>query len=306
MTWGTPADRGWYILLDCHYTTIWCNVYILQLTTELHVSTLQGHHQAYNIMVLTKALTVILPMGSHGLQFQCTLKYSIKCRCDAWESVRVKQTPVQDRHDGEPDTVPKTHHQQLGNRNPPADNKIQKQQPWQTAHCTAQFWLYTVHRRIHRTYDRDMTLPNDWNYTTTGTTTPTPQSQECKCNKRLIRTHAQLDDDQQHIRKVKDDQLTVSKHSYYMNQTNPTTLSLEHYITSRVCNYTVPWPPNPISPHSEHPHTRKQLIHRCSTTPTYATNTLNHRCVIHHNDILYYLITYCILMYIETINHGIP
>jgi len=67
----------WYILLDCRYTTMWCNVYIMQLTTELHVSTLQDHHQAYKIMVLTKAHAVILPTGSHGLQFQCTLKYSM-------------------------------------------------------------------------------------------------------------------------------------------------------------------------------------------------------------------------------------
>jgi len=31
---------------------MWCNVYIMQLTTELHVSTLWGHHQAYKIMEL--------------------------------------------------------------------------------------------------------------------------------------------------------------------------------------------------------------------------------------------------------------
>jgi len=30
----------WNILLDRRYTTIWCNVFIMQLTTELHVSTL--------------------------------------------------------------------------------------------------------------------------------------------------------------------------------------------------------------------------------------------------------------------------
>ena len=46
---------------------------IMQLTTELHVSTLQGHHQAYKITVLTKAHAVILPTGFRGLQFQCTL-----------------------------------------------------------------------------------------------------------------------------------------------------------------------------------------------------------------------------------------
>ena len=45
---------------------MWCNVYIMQLTTELHVLTLQGHHQAYKIMVLTKANVVILPAGSRG------------------------------------------------------------------------------------------------------------------------------------------------------------------------------------------------------------------------------------------------
>ena len=38
---------------------MWCNVYIMQLTTEVHVSTLQGHHQAYIIMVLTKAHAVL-------------------------------------------------------------------------------------------------------------------------------------------------------------------------------------------------------------------------------------------------------
>jgi len=66
-----------YILLDRRYTTMWCNVYIMQLTTELHISTLQGLHQAYKIMVLTKAHAVMLPTGSRGLQFQCTLKYSM-------------------------------------------------------------------------------------------------------------------------------------------------------------------------------------------------------------------------------------
>jgi len=74
-------------------------------------------------------------------------------------------------------------------------------------------------------------------------------------------------------------------------------LSAEHYITSRVSNYAVPWPTNPISPHSEHPRTRKQLIHRCSTPPTYATHTLSHRCVIRHNGILYYFITFYHTLY---------
>ena len=55
---------SWYIILDRRYTTMWCNVYIMQLTTELHVATLQGHHHAYKIMVLTKAHAVILPTGS--------------------------------------------------------------------------------------------------------------------------------------------------------------------------------------------------------------------------------------------------
>jgi len=68
---------SWCILLDRRYTIMWCNVYIMQLITELHVSTLQGHHQAYKIMVLTKTLMVILPTGSRGLQLQCSLKYSV-------------------------------------------------------------------------------------------------------------------------------------------------------------------------------------------------------------------------------------
>jgi len=38
---------------------MWCNVYIMQLTTDLHVSTLQGHHQDYKIMELTKAHAVL-------------------------------------------------------------------------------------------------------------------------------------------------------------------------------------------------------------------------------------------------------
>jgi len=33
----------------------------MQLSTERHVSTLQGHHQAYKIMVLVKIHAVILP-----------------------------------------------------------------------------------------------------------------------------------------------------------------------------------------------------------------------------------------------------
>jgi len=50
---------------------MWCDVYIMQLTTELHALTLQGHHQAYKLMELTKAYAVILfyklddgPVGS--------------------------------------------------------------------------------------------------------------------------------------------------------------------------------------------------------------------------------------------------
>ena len=45
----------------------------MQLTTLLHVSTLKGHHQAYKIMVLTKAHAVILPTGFRGLQSHRTL-----------------------------------------------------------------------------------------------------------------------------------------------------------------------------------------------------------------------------------------
>jgi len=85
----------------------------------------------------------------------------LRCACPVQESVCVKQTPVQDRHDGEPGTVPKTHNQQIGHRNAPANNKIQKQQPRQMAHLTARFRLYTVCHRIHRTYDGDTMLPND-------------------------------------------------------------------------------------------------------------------------------------------------
>ena len=119
--------------------------------------------------------------------------------CPVRESVSHKQPPVQDRHDREPGTVPKTHNRQLGHRNPPADNKIQKQQPWQTAHRTAWFRLYIIRRRIHRTYNRNTTLPNNWNYTTTGTTTSMPQSRDSKRNTRLTRTtHTQLDGAQQH------------------------------------------------------------------------------------------------------------
>jgi len=64
----------WYILFDRRYTTMWCNIYVMQLTTERHVSTLQGHHQAYKIIVSTKVHMVILPTGSRGLQVQYTLK----------------------------------------------------------------------------------------------------------------------------------------------------------------------------------------------------------------------------------------
>ena len=44
----------------------------LKTRTNLHVSTLQGHHQAYKITILTKTHPVILPTGSRGLQFQCS------------------------------------------------------------------------------------------------------------------------------------------------------------------------------------------------------------------------------------------
>jgi len=125
-----------------------------------------------------------------------------------------EQTPIQDRHDGEPSTDPKTHHQQLGHRNPSADNKIHKQ----TAHHTTRFQLHTVRHRLHRTYNTDTTQPNDRNYTSTGATAPKQQSRGSKSNTRLSRTtHAQLDDNQQHTRIANDDQLTVSQHSQYMN-----------------------------------------------------------------------------------------
>jgi len=32
--------------IKLRYTTMWCNVFIMQLSTERHVSTLQCHHQA--------------------------------------------------------------------------------------------------------------------------------------------------------------------------------------------------------------------------------------------------------------------
>ena len=50
-------------------TQQWCNVFIMQLSTERHVSTLQGHHQAYKIMILVKVHAIVLPAGSRGLQF---------------------------------------------------------------------------------------------------------------------------------------------------------------------------------------------------------------------------------------------
>jgi hypothetical protein len=56
---------------------MWCKVYIMQLKTERHVSTLQGHHQGYKTMVLVKVHAVVLPRGSRGLQSQCTLKYKM-------------------------------------------------------------------------------------------------------------------------------------------------------------------------------------------------------------------------------------
>ena len=64
--------------------------------------------------------------------------------CPVRESVSHKQTPVQDRHNGEPGTVPKTHHQQLGPRNPPADNKIQKRQPRHTAQHSSDYTPYAA------------------------------------------------------------------------------------------------------------------------------------------------------------------
>jgi len=78
---------SWYSLFDRRYTTMWCNVYIMQQSTERHVSTLQGHHQFYKILVLTKVHAVELPTGSRGLQFNIWLnilcnKIGIKCRYD--------------------------------------------------------------------------------------------------------------------------------------------------------------------------------------------------------------------------------
>jgi len=49
-----------YSLSDRRYTTMWCIVFIMQLSTERHVSALQGHHQAYKIMVLVKVHAVVL------------------------------------------------------------------------------------------------------------------------------------------------------------------------------------------------------------------------------------------------------
>jgi len=57
------------VYLDRRYITMWFNVFIMQLSTERHVSTLQGYHQAYKIMVLVKVHAVILNAGSCGLQF---------------------------------------------------------------------------------------------------------------------------------------------------------------------------------------------------------------------------------------------
>ena len=45
----------------------------MQLTTERHVSTLQGYHQAYKIIVLTKVHTVLLPRDPVSSITVCTL-----------------------------------------------------------------------------------------------------------------------------------------------------------------------------------------------------------------------------------------
>ena len=48
-----------------------------------------------------------------------------------------------------------------------------------------------------------------------------PQSRDSKRNTRLTRTHAQLDDAQQHTHQVKDDQLTVNTPNTWTKQTPP-------------------------------------------------------------------------------------
>ena len=67
---------SWYILLDRPYTAVWCIVHIVQLTTELYVSTLQGHHQAYKIMVLTKAYAVLMWCNVYIMQLTTELNVS--------------------------------------------------------------------------------------------------------------------------------------------------------------------------------------------------------------------------------------
>ena len=58
-----------YSLFDCRYPTMWSNVFIMQLSTERHVSTLQDHNYAYKIMVLVNLHAGVLPAGSRRLQF---------------------------------------------------------------------------------------------------------------------------------------------------------------------------------------------------------------------------------------------
>ena len=58
---------------------MWYNVFIMQLSTERHVSTLQGHHQTYKIMVLVKVHAVVLPTGYRGLQFNIYIYIPLFC-----------------------------------------------------------------------------------------------------------------------------------------------------------------------------------------------------------------------------------
>ena len=43
--------------------------YYYNYSTKQHVSALLGHHQAYTTVELVKVHSVVLPMGSHGLQY---------------------------------------------------------------------------------------------------------------------------------------------------------------------------------------------------------------------------------------------
>ena len=43
--------------------------YYYNYSTKQHVSALLGHYQAYITVALVKVHSVVLPMGSHGLQY---------------------------------------------------------------------------------------------------------------------------------------------------------------------------------------------------------------------------------------------